>query len=369
MITLYKRNKDKIQEWTIEVQGDKYRSIEGFQGGAKTESKWTVAKPKNIGKSNETTGEEQAEKEAEAKIQKKKDKGYVEEITDEASDDIFNVMLAHDYTKPRGQKVVNYVWSQGDSLGSQPKLDGIRNYITKDGMFYRSNKPLIIPHIYDTVKPLFDKYPDLILDGELYNHDLKDDFNKIVSLVRKKSPSADEIKDIEKHIQFHTYDLYLNDVDWFFQRNDLLTLLVDTIDNPVFQLVETRKCNTQEELDDAYGEYLSAGYEGQMVRTDQPYIKDRSINLLKRKEFLTEEFEIIDVLEGVGNRSGMMGKFVLKVGDNTFEANSRGSFEFYTELLERRTELIGKQATVRFQNYTPNGIPRFGYIIAIRDYE
>jgi hypothetical protein len=39
------------------------------------------------------------------------------------------------------------------------------------------------------------------------------------------------------------------------------------------------------------------------------------------------------------------------------------------ELLEKADDLIGKEATVKYFNLTPDGVPRFPYVIAIRDYE
>ena len=80
-------------------------------------------------------------------------------------------------------------WSE--KVFMQPKLDGVRCVIQLDdkGEVYaysRTGKPwLNIAHILKDLKPFFDQQPDVILDGELYNHDLRDDFNKIISLVRK----------------------------------------------------------------------------------------------------------------------------------------------------------------------------------------
>jgi hypothetical protein len=78
--TLYKKNGDKVQKWSIEVDGGKYRTIEGFVDGAMTTSEWTQCVGKNIGRSNETTPEQQALKEAGAKNRLKQDKGYKEDI-------------------------------------------------------------------------------------------------------------------------------------------------------------------------------------------------------------------------------------------------------------------------------------------------
>jgi DNA ligase-1 len=363
--TLYKQNKDKIQVWTIEVEQDKYRSIEGFEGGAMTESKWTVAKPKNVGKKNETTGSVQATAEAAAKVLKKKEKGYVES-KDLLKDYVppFSVMLAHEYGKHKS-KVAYPIWSQ-------PKLDGMRCYITVEGMFSRQGKPIIsAPHVFESVRGLFERNPKLVLDGELYNHELKDDFNTIISLVKKAKPTPDDLELSRKQIQFHTYDCYLGDSDVEVDFEERYRKLVELCEDLQYvRLVDTVKCSDWDELDGEYGMYLLEGYEGQMIRSNVPYQQKRTTALLKRKEFVDDEFEIVDVLEGVGNRSGMFGKFVLKTKQGvSFESNSRGNEEYYKEILLNRENYIGKQATIRYQNLTPKGVPRFPVCVGIRDYE
>ena len=111
----------------------------------------------------------------------------------------FNTMLAH----PAGKKEFDR-----DSF-IQPKLDGIRCYITKDGAFSRNHKEFkTIDHIKKEFEPLFKTYPEIVVDGELYNHQLKDNFNKIISLVKKQKPSKNQLLDAEKYIQFHWYDYY-----------------------------------------------------------------------------------------------------------------------------------------------------------------
>jgi DNA ligase-1 len=116
--------------------------------------------------------------------------------------------------------------------------------------------------------------------------------------------------------------------------------------------------------------YVDQGYEGIIIRRNAEYEYFRSKNLLKLKHWIDEEFEIIDVLEGIGNRSGMMGKLVLKMKNGeTFEANAKGTYAYYKELLINKKDYIGKMATLKYQNLTPAGKPRFGTIIAIRDYE
>jgi hypothetical protein len=92
--------------------------------------------------------------------------------------------------------------------------------------------------------------------------------------------------------------------------------------------------------------------------------------LLKRKEFKTDEFTILEVIPGVGNRTGTAGAMKLqdKAG-KIFNSNIKGNRKHVTKLLEEAKTLIGQQATVRYFNLTPDGIPRFPFVIAIRNYE
>lgn len=363
--TVYKKNGEKVQKWSIEVQEDKYRSTEGFVGGAMTTSQWTKVEGKNIGRKNETTPAAQALKEAGAKYRLKIDKGYSEDEHGE-SDIKFEPMLAHSYGDHKAKvQFPCYV---------QPKLDGMRCPVRADGMFSRQNKAVTAaPHIWEALKHLFEEFPGLVVDGELYNHKLKSDFNEIISIVRKKKLAlADEIKSRET-IELHVYDMYDSGAPDMDFESRYLELLAHTDGLVGIVPVKTYKVADAAELDKMYEQFLEEGYEGIMIRTNGSYQQKRTTNLLKRKEFIDAEFTIIDILEGEGNRSGMMGKFVLVTDEGEkFEADGSGlgGHVVYEELLEDKALYLGVEATVRYQNLTPDRkVPRFGKVIAIRDYE
>jgi len=46
-----------------------------------------------------------------------------------------------------------------------------------------------------------------------------------------------------------------------------------------------------------------------------------------------------------------------------------GDWEYIEKLWHSREGLIGKTATVKYFELTPDGIPRFPKVIAIRDFE
>lgn len=376
--TLFKRTKHgSIQQWSIIAEDDHFYTIEGIVDGKLTTSKPTYCKAKNEGRANETSAEEQANKEAQAKHEKKLNSGYAPSIElVDVIDRPYEPMLAQKW-KARKKKI-KIGWN--NLIYVQPKLDGVRCICKKDGMWTRNGKKIIsAPHIFEALKPYFDKDPNLIFDGELYCDKLKNDFNKIISLVRKTKPTADDLKESRKTIQYWIYDLPSFDEIFSKRNRELGQLLIgcskrcllDDEHKDMIVLVDTYACEREKQIDDYYSEFLSKGMEGQILRLDAKYENKRSNNLLKRKEFQDAEYEIIDVGEGQGNRAGMVGQFVLRHpdGKKTFNSNVKGSHDYLKELWKNKNELIGKMATCVFFELTPDNTPRFPFVHSIRDYE
>jgi DNA ligase-1 len=358
---LYSRTSiGQVAEWQIEVNGDSYRTHEGIVGGKITTSNYTKCEPKNIGKKNETSAEEQALKEAQAKHKKKIESGYFENINEIDNQIYFEPMLAHKWSDLKD--------SFSFPVYTQPKLDGMRCVISKNGMFSRNGKPIIsAPHIFESVKKLFEEEPNLVLDGELYNHQLKHNFNKIISLAKKSKPKPEDLSESKNLIQYFIYDCFLNEK--FEKRFKKISEISNTYSDFV-KLTETHLVNSNSELDMLYERWMEEGYEGQMIRINSKYENKRSKFLIKRKEFIDEEFEIIDILDGKGNREGLATKVIFKNKDgSTFDTGVIGNDEYTSSLLSNKLKYIGKKATVVYQNLTPDGAPRFGKMKIIRDYE
>jgi hypothetical protein len=51
----------------------------------------------------------------------------------------------------------------------------------------------------------------------------------------------------------------------------------------------------------------------------------------------------------------------------TFRSNIKGSHDFLKALLPRAESLVGQFATIKYFNLTPAGIPRFPYLIRLRE--
>ena len=299
---LYKRDsKGKVRVWTMQVGYDNenvagIRTISGLVDGQKVTSEWNLTEAKNVGRSNATTAKTQAEFEAQAEWTKNVDKDYFVDVNAIDSYVAFKPMLAHDFTKTPVTSGI-----------TQPKLDGIRMVVNTRGLYSRSNKEIVaVPHIAEALAEFIKDHPTVTLDGELYNHELKDNFQKITSLVRKTvNLGADELAESKELVQYHIYDMFdsANPDMTFMQRYNWIQKNVHLVNKKAvgIHLVASAICETSEEIDVMYGEYTTAGYEGQMVRQDTVYENKRSKGLLKRKEFITEEYQVVEVHEGQGN--------------------------------------------------------------------
>ena len=352
---LYKRDsKGNVRVWRMEVEGATYRTVAGIMDGQLVTSEWTIAEPKNIGKKNATTAEQQAQLEVESHYTKKLDIDYHLNVDEIDTPKIFKPMLA---AKWKDRKVkLNF----NDTLFVQPKLDGIRCIINCKGAFSRTGEPIVaIPHILDALSIIFDENPDAIFDGELYNHDFKHDFNKIVSMVRKTKPTPEDILLSEQKVQYHVYDYPGSMHESFNERYTALRRLVDNLKHMI-QVVHTIPVSSIQEIDLAYGSFLQEGYEGGIIRLNGAYEQKRSNQLIKRKDFDDDEFEIVSVHEGKGNWSGCAKMITVKLPNGgVCEATIQGSMDYCQHVLRNAGEYIGKQATVRYFGYTPDGALRF----------
>ena len=275
----------------------------------------------------------------------------------------FKVMLAH----PVGKKEFDK-----DSF-IQPKLDGVRCYITKNGAFSRNHKRFMnAQHILDELRPLFTKYPHIVLDGELYNHEYKDNFNKIISLVRKQTPSDAE-RDEAKVIQFHNYDIvetspYIKRS--FKQRKDMINDLNWEFNLKYCKTVEAHEVSIIESATEWHKRFLELGYEGSILRNNKPYENKRSYNLQKFKDFHDTEATITGWVEGQGKRTGTIGKFLARDADgNEFGMPVMAKMPILEKMYDIAEWYIGKTATFTYFQRTPSGSYRHPLFKSIRNYE
>lgn len=255
----------------------------------------------------------------------------------------------------------------------QAKLDGVRCVFTKYGAFSRNNKRFMnIDHIEKALKPFFAEQPDVILDGELYNHELKNDFEKIISLVRKQKPTDEDKLEAKNLVQFHVYDYFDGVVyDSYQTRMQLLA-------NAGFYDAQIKHVPAL--LVDSYNyarvqheEFLSLGYEGSIIRNgDGIYKHGRSYDLMKFKDFSDTEATIIDYVTGKGKRTGTLGKFIMQDDDGVVFGCPPGKGYSYKDLkimLKNVDSYIGKRATFTYFQRTKANSYRHPLFKCIRNYE
>jgi DNA ligase-1 len=365
---LYKRTATgAVQVWWQELEGGRYRTHSGQVDGQIVTSEWTQAKPKNVGRSNETSAEDQATSEVESNYTRKRKDGYSDSVSAAKDSNRFSPMLAKDFDDYKDKLDL----SKAGGLWCQPKLDGIRCIANAQGLWSRKGDRIVsCPHIEGVLMPFFAAMPDLMLDGELYNHNLKDNFNEITSLVKKLKPTDEHFAKTAEIVQYHVYDS--PSPDDYAERVGRIIDLIEDVGLPLVH-VPTKWVQGVELLDRWYEEWLDAGYEGQMIRLPGPYETKRSKLLLKRKEFVDSEFVVLDILEGVGNASGGAKVAWLQLDTDPtkkFKADVVGTKAERVQILTNRHKLIGKMATVKyFKQRTPAGIPRFGKIKLIHEAE
>jgi DNA ligase-1 len=352
-----------VQTWCAEVDGDKFRTIAGQIDGKKTTAAWTQCEPKNVGKKNEISAADQATAEVNALYKKQLRKDYKETIAD--IDNITRVkpMLAKKWADEVDRFPV------GQIFGYEPKLDGFRCMITKEGMFTRDGLPIVSsPHIFEDIKWVFDIHPTAEIDGELYNHDFHDDFNKISSLLKKQKPDAAHFVKTKELVQYWVYDIFFPehaDMRQSERRINLENLFPE--DNAIVKtkyiVLTPRDEGPADMAADAFTKWKALNYEGAMGKPiDGKYEGKRSSNNLKIKEFIDEEFIIVDIQPGKGSRANIAARAIVQLEDGlgTSEVGIIGTHEYCRELLENKEKYISTPGTVQYLNRTPAGKLRGG---------
>lgn len=361
--TLYKKNKDgSFQQWTVQADGNQIISVYGqVDGKMQTTSK--TAKPKNVGKANETIGEIQAIKQAKSMWQKKYDKEYAETI-EEACNPPVLPMLAKKY-KDRKDRIN---WDTPHFI--QPKLDGVRclAYWKNDELVLmsRQNKRWTeLNHIKEELVNIVPKTK--VFDGEIYVHGLT--FQEISSLV-KKTQSINSLSKGEIHttdLEYHVYDIFNKD----FQTEPHSTRMsyLGTLNSTSkIKYVPTFEVYADSEIEYYHKSYTEQGYEGAILRlNDGKYVTGgRSSSLLKIKSFMDKEFKIVGFTEGEGRFKGAVTWVCQMESGVTFECVPKGTMKQKQNWFENGDKYIGEYLKVQFFDYTDGNIPRFPVGIGIR---
>lgn len=377
--------------WYIsyDTESNWYNMSSGRVDGAITTTEKSYCVAKNIGRANATTAEQQCELEVLSRVEKQRKRGFQESVPTSKQ---FEVTLAKEFQARK--KFIKF------PLLLSAKLDGFRCYITKDGMFSRTHHQILsCPHIFQELKFLFLHYPTLVLDGELYSHELKDDFNKVASLIsRTKNIDESFLKNTANNIQYHIFDTFFTDKrteSYSTRLNDLHYSDTENIFNEPFRpkiksekkavlvsviLTEVKSCyivkqtlvNSFKEIEDYLNEAMKDGYEGVMLRNpNMLYEEGRSSNLIKYKRFQDSEYKVIDIQDGIGNHYGQASIIICETLNGTqFSAGTGKGWDEAAkrDLFLNKEKYIGKNATIVYQDLTPDEqVPRFGKLKAFRN--
>ena len=253
----------------------------------------------------------------------------------------------------------------------QPKLDGVRCLFTAKGAFSRANNQFMnVDHIEQALKPFFAKNPTAILDGELYNHGLKDNFEKIISLVKKKKPTDNDKAEAAELVQYHVYDVASMTIAPYSIRFNFIQDLTYTY--PICK-VETKVALDFDEAVKMHKKNLKLGYEGSIYRTfEGRYKGTRSWDLMKFKDFHDAEATIVDFVPGKGKRTGTLGKFIMQ-DDKGIEFGcppGKGyDYDALAEMLENADQYVGQTATFTYFERTKAGSYRHPHYKCLRNYE
>lgn len=367
----------------------------GYVDGKKVECRRIVREGKNIGKKNETTPITQAISEAQALWNKKRDAGYttgaaVPEAAGGAGTaapsapvDYTNVllgdvpaehntlvplpMLAHDYNK-RGKSMTFPCYVQR-------KLDGVRCVaIPSRGLYSRNGKQF--PHL-EHISADVDRFgkvamlPGVILDGELYSDELS--FQEIVGIVKKETLRPEDKAKMEK-IYLYVYDcivLQQTALSYKDRYESLQSAFNSGLSFQSLRLLPTAECASEDEMKRLHAEYVAEGYEGIMLRKKDGVYKvgHRSPELQKYKEFFDAEYPVIGFKQGDGEEKGCVIWQCSTPAGLEFAVRPRGTRADRAELFTNGAAYIGKLLTVRYQELTTDGVPRFPVGISFRDYE
>lgn len=359
--TLYKKDTTgKIRVWYIEQEDEKYRFVSGIKDGKLVTSEWTVAEPKNIGKKNATSAIQQADSEIKSEYDYQLKHFYFENEKNINTETYIKPILAKKYKDYKDK--INF---EKEEWYIQSKLNGICCIATPKGLFSRKGELFLnADHIFNALKPLFERHPDIILHGELYNFELRKELNKTVSLIRKTVNITDEDrKESEQLVQYHIYDGYEigHENRPYYLRKSLIDGCIYELNSKYIKKVDSIHIKSYDELVFYFNTAIENGEEGIILRKcDMPYEHKRSKYLLKVKPEDDEEVTIIDIKEGTGNWSGVAKIISVKSDDGKlFDATFKGSYEEAKECLENKNNWIDKKVTIKYNGKTAYGIPQY----------
>lgn len=226
-----------------------------------------------------------------------------------------------------------------------------------------------VDHITDATQ-IFGKISP---DGEIYTHGL--DFQTIISLLKKKYKRGEKHVEGTEDLQYWIYDLAIPDKTFLERKKILDSILPKSTD--ILKRVETIQVNSHAEIKKWHDKWVAEGYEGIMIRDKDAYygFNSRDWTLMKYKEFFDEEFNIVghEVEEYHQVLTDTYIDLVIWVCEGAngvlFNVKPRGSVEKRAYWLIHAESYYQSPLMTRFQEYSQDGVPKFGVGVGIRDFE
>lgn len=368
---LYRRGKPgQVLVWAMEQDGARHRTIHGAQGGNLVTSEWTDC----VGK-QKRTDVEQAAFEVASGYEYQLKRKYFETIAEIDTPRFFAPMLAEKWADTTFEKCVERVTKErvsarsleGTGVFVEPKLDGFCCIAQASGLTSREGQPIVaVPHVMSALSQFFREFPDAVLHGELYSHDLKENFEELSSILKKQKMTPDLIE-AAKVMQFWVYDYPSPDVRNlpYSERRELLQIDLGEFCGGTIRLNPFYPVRDAADVDAKRNQFIAEKFEGAMVKLDLAYrVGKRSWSNLKCKIFDDGEFELVSVSPGLGNYSRFAKSATFKLPDGrTFGAGIKGGQSAFNAAL--LADPSGQRsATVQYFGLTADGIPRMATVKA-----
>ena len=368
----------KTKSWTARIYCDGNKAWAEIEYGQLDGKKQTITREylegKNIGKKNETTPLQQCLQETKKKWQDKKEKdNYTPQLTidddtpDEPASTKYSPMLAHKYephTQRKKKQDIEF------PCYVQPKLDGLRCivYLLDNQIVFQSRTGTYFDtmvHLKPQLEPLFNKYPSLVLDGELYTTSFP--FEELAGLIKKKKISQQDADKL-RHINYNIYDV-INDKTYVERYAFIYRTIPKLLNAPNIIPVKTELCPDLDTFKEQFAKYIDEGYEGIMLRNVHGLYRTnyRSQDLQKYKEFQEDEYIIVGFKEADGRDKGTVIWVCQTKEGREFNVRPRGSMELRRNWFTNGHKYIGKKLTVIFQELSEMNVPRFPVGKAIRE--
>lgn len=365
--TLYSADsKDNIRIWRMEQNGAQYRTTSGLEDGKQVTTEWSTAEPKNVGKANGTSAIEQASEEIDSQYKKKIKKGYFRDKKDVNKITFIEPMLAQPLHKLTKQPdYANEKW------GMQCKFNGNRCIATKDGLFSRTGERYYsVPHIEKALEPFFELWPGAVLDGELFNNEMRTQLNEINKLIRKtKHISEEDFTKSKELVKYYVYDGYNSDSNIYGEqtpyilRKTWIDLILFSSNTKYLAFVETIEIKSEEQMNKEFQRLLVDQQEGAILRNlNGEYEHKRSKNLVKVKVDEDSEATIVNITDGDGNWKGAATNVTLNWRGKVFDGVFKGKFEKRADILKDKKSWIGKEVTFLYMGLTGLGTPNFARV-------